>query len=131
MSRPSLPVPESRKSREISLYRQLLHCLEEEWEALRQSREEAILTLAARKEEILTQLVKVGPSQPGESPDEVLAALQRQTLAAQNRNRRIIIAAMEVIQDFLSRLQPETPGTYLAAGKVGSTSGASYFRRRA
>ena len=34
---------------EVCLYRQLLECLEEEWQALISSQEEAILALAARK----------------------------------------------------------------------------------
>jgi flagellar biosynthesis/type III secretory pathway chaperone len=42
---------------EISLYEDLLECLEQEWQALVNSQEDAILTLAARKEQILGEIL--------------------------------------------------------------------------
>jgi flagellar biosynthesis/type III secretory pathway chaperone len=44
---------------EISLYEDLLECLEQEWQALVNSQEDAILTLAARKEQILGEILRV------------------------------------------------------------------------
>jgi flagellar biosynthesis/type III secretory pathway chaperone len=119
------------------LLQALLDCLEQERQALIQAREEAILELAKTKETILAQLQHLRAGQPqataaGEAGHrETIRGLQRQALAANQRNRAIIEASLEVIQDFLAQLQPPGPGTYQAAGKLGLGSGAALFRRQA
>lgn len=120
---------------ETCLYRQLLECLEEEWQALISSQEEAILTLAGRKEEILERLALATPGERKEAPDSPedpdLYLLKRQTAAAQARNHRLIVAALEAIQDFLTHLHLAPPGTYQSAGKVEKTQANSFFHRQA
>ena len=120
---------------EASLYRQLLECLEEEWQALISSKEEAILALAGRKLEILERLTLANPKERQEGPespaDEPLYLLKRRAATAQDRNHRLIGAALEAIQDFLTHLNFAPPGTYQSAGKVANPQATSFFHRQA
>jgi hypothetical protein len=129
------PSPKSpARQPEISLYEELLECLEQEWQALINSQEEAILALAARKEQILGEILRVRDqkiSNPGEQEHELLSRLKRQAATNQARNHRLIAAALETIQDFLGFLQAAPPGIYHAAGKVEATPGNSFFHRQA
>jgi hypothetical protein len=116
------------------LYEGLLECLEQEWHALITSREEAILALAARKEHILGELLRLRDqktSAPGGPDQELLNRLKRQAANAQARNHRLIVTALETIQDFLGYLHSAPPGIYQAAGKVELTPGNSFFHRQA
>jgi len=120
--------------KEVSLYQELLECLEKEWHALLVSEEEAILSLAAQKEQILEKINEVALSpaqQSGDQEAEQLLRLKRHVAAAQARNHRLIATALETVQDFLGYLQSGSPGTYQAAGKVDTISGSSYFHRQA
>ncbi|MEJ2071031.1 MAG: hypothetical protein P8X58_11605 [Syntrophobacterales bacterium] len=56
---------------------------------------------------------------------------RHQVADAQSRNQRLIVAALETIQDFLRYLQSAPPGIYHAAGKVEATPGNSFFHRQA
>jgi flagellar biosynthesis/type III secretory pathway chaperone len=119
---------------EISLYEELLECLEQEWQALVNSQEDAILTMAARKEQILGEILRVRDQNtpiPGGPDQELLGRLKRQAAAIQARNHRLIATALETIQDFLGFLQAGPPGIYHAAGKVETTPGNSFFHRQA
>lgn len=120
---------------ETCLYQELLECLEKEWQALLISEEEAILLLAAEKEQILVKITEANPSPTALSPSgpeaKQLQRLKRHVAAAQTRNHRLIGAALETIQEFLGYLQSDSPGTYQAAGKVGATSSSSFFHRQA
>jgi hypothetical protein len=117
------------------LYQELLECLEKEWHALLISEEEAILTLAAEKEQILAKISEASSNQgaqPLRGPEsENLLHLKRRVAAAQVRNHRLITAALETVQDFLGYLQSGSPGTYQAAGKIDNSPGSSYFHRQA
>ena len=117
---------------ETSLYEELLECLEQEWQALIQSREEAILALAARKEQILGEILRLKDQEtPAPGPDQnLLNRLKHQAATIQARNHRLIAAALETIQDFVGLLQSAPPGIYHAAGKVETTSGNSFFHRQ-
>jgi flagellar biosynthesis/type III secretory pathway chaperone len=130
---PTRPHPQENPDRHpvLRLYHQLLQCLEEEWQALKASREDELLTLALRKEEILRQLLDLTSLPENLPPEAEVSLLKRRVAVAQERNRRLILAALEVIQEYLGRLRPEPPGTYLPAGKVAGASGASFFRRQA
>jgi len=120
---------------EIRLYQRLLNCLEEEWRALISSQEDAILAMAASKEEILKALSQFHPvgSEPdlGGGANKLLHQLKAQVAAAQVRNHRLIAAALEVIQDFLGQLNSAPPNVYQCAGKVETVPGTSSFHRRA
>lgn len=119
---------------EIHLYQRLLDCLEEEWLALIHAREEIILTLAARKEEILRLLSHRHPHSPSpaeETRTQKLLQLQQQVAHAQARNLRLTNAALEVIQDFLDQLNGGPPGLYQGAGKMETPPGTSFFHRQA
>jgi hypothetical protein len=106
--------------------------LEEEWLALIQAQEEAILALARRKEEILTKLSRLrGDRQvtaAGEETPEILQ-LQNQIAQRQRRNLSLINAGLEVIQDFLFQLNAASPGMYQGGGKVQTFPGTSFFHR--
>jgi flagellar biosynthesis/type III secretory pathway chaperone len=119
----------------IQLYQKLLECLEKEWQALVTSQEDAILTLAAEKEQILAEIVGGNPGLTGSRPNrpegEQLQRLKDQVTAAQSRNQRLIVAALETVQDFLRYLKSAPPGIYQAAGKVKAAPGSSYFHRQA
>ena len=118
---------------EISLYEELLECLEQEWQALVNSQEDAILGLAARKEQILGEILRVRDQKipnPGGQENELLSRLKQQAAATQARNHRLIAAALETIQDFLGYLQSAPPGIYHCAGKVETTPGNSFFHRQ-
>jgi flagellar biosynthesis/type III secretory pathway chaperone len=54
---PSSPV-KSDLQQEISLFKELLDCLEREWQALISSQEDAILALAAQKEHTLEKIIR-------------------------------------------------------------------------
>ena len=119
---------------EISLYEELLECLEQEWQALVGSQEDAILALAARKEQILGEIFRVRDQKtpdPERHEHELLSRLKRQAATAQARNHRLIATALETIQDFLGYLQSATPGIYHSAGKLDTTPGNSCFHRQA
>jgi predicted phage tail protein len=120
---------------EICLYRELLECFEEEWQALLNSQEEAILALATQKEQILGKIAAADPgrgiSDPRGQESKLLDRLKHQAATAQARNHRLITAALETIQDFLGHLQSAPPGTYHSAGKVETTPGSSFFHRQA
>jgi flagellar biosynthesis/type III secretory pathway chaperone len=119
---------------EITLYEELLECLEQEWQALISSQEDDILALAARKEQILGEILRVrgqNMQSHGEQEHELLSHLKQQAATTQARNHRLILAALETIQDFLGCLQSAPPGIYRAAGKVETTPGNSFFHRQA
>ena len=119
----------------IQQYQKLFECLEKEWEALITSQENAILTLAAEKEHILEKIAEGSPgltvSPPSGPEAEELQRLQLQVADAQSRNHRLIVTALETVQDFISYLQSAPPGIYQAAGKVEATPGNSFFHRQA
>lgn len=119
---------------EIQLYQQLLDCLEEEWQALVHAKEETILSLASRKEEILQNLsrLRLAPrssNDEGKTPD--ILELRRRIANQQSQNLRLINAALEVIQDFLIQLNASSPGLYQGGGKMENSLGNSFFHRHA
>uniref|UniRef100_A0A7V4LCE4 Uncharacterized protein n=1 Tax=Desulfobacca acetoxidans TaxID=60893 RepID=A0A7V4LCE4_9BACT len=79
----------------------------------------------------MTQLLNLASLPEGVPLEAEVSLLKSRVAAAQERNRRLILAALEVIKEDLGRLHPEPPGTYLPAGKVAAASGASFFRRQA
>jgi hypothetical protein len=119
----------------IQLYQKLFDCLEKEWQALITSQEDAILTLAAEKEHILAEIAGENPdltALPPSGPEaDQLQRLKHQVADAQSRNRRLIVTALETVQDFLRYLQSGPPGIYHAAGKVEANPGNSFFHRQA
>ena len=129
------PFPKSREpQQELSLYRELLECLEKEWQALVATREDAILALAAEKEHILEKIIALKRGEEVADPDgdaEALRRLKHQVAAAQARNHRLITTTLETIQDFLGFLKSAPPGIYHSAGKVETTPGSSFFHRQA
>jgi flagellar biosynthesis/type III secretory pathway chaperone len=132
--RDTLPPPENlAPPPELSLYSELLECLEEEWHALVNSREDAILALAAQKEHLLKKLICLNRDEGKSTRDdgEPLRRLKCQVAFAQARNHQLITTTLETIQDFLGCLQSAPPGTYHAAGKVESSPGSSFFHRQA
>ncbi len=121
--------------REITLFEELLECLEKEWQALITSQEDAILSLAAQKEQILEKIMaavssREGPDYP-ESDRDLLNRLKDKVGAAQARNHRLIATALETIQEFLATLKSPTPGIYQATGKVGTAQEIPLFQRQA
>lgn len=132
------PLPETLLQQEISLYRELLECLELEAQALATAREETILSLAASKEEILERLLGVKKARE-ENPLAAgkdaslgdLARLQRQVASRNLRNREIIAASLEVIQEFINQFLPPGPGLYRQQGQVEAGSGRTLFHRQA
>jgi flagellar biosynthesis/type III secretory pathway chaperone len=134
----SYPLPETLLQQEISLYQELLECLEQEAQALGTAQDETILGLAAFKEEILGQLLEVQKAREEKSFGaeskaglEDLAQLQRQVAARNLRNREIISASLEVIQEFINQFLPPGPGLYLQEGQVEAGSGRTLFHRQA
>lgn len=133
------PAPSPLILQEISLYQELLECLEQEAQALAAAQEETILSLAASKEEILERLLKVKKARaelPAPGADEAalqkdLARLQRQVATRNLRNREIITASLEVIQDFIGQFLPPGPGLYRQEGRVEAGSGRTLFHRQA
>ncbi len=128
---PSLTNP--ARPAEISLYEDLLECLEQEWQALIKSQEDAILALAARKEQILVEILRLRDQKTPTSagPDqELLRHLKRQAATLQARNHRLIATALETLQDVLGYLQSAPPGIYHSAGKIEATPGSSFFHRQ-
>ncbi len=133
------PEPSPLILQEISLYQELLECLEQEAKALAAAQEETILSLAASKEDILERLLGVKKARTEHPPpaasesalQEDLARLQRQVAARNLRNREIISASLEVIQDFISQFLPPGPGLYRAEGRVEKGSGRTLFHRQA
>lgn len=119
----------------IQQYQKLFDCLEKEWQALITSQEDAILSLAAEKEQILEKIAGGNPgltASPPSGPEaEQLRRLRHQVADAQSRNQRLIAAALETVQDFLRHLHSAPPGIYHAAGKVEATPGNSFFHRQA
>lgn len=130
----SPPPDRSTAQKGIFLYQKLLDCLAKEWDALITPQEEAILLLAAEKEQLLEKITGLNQVETVISPDipedAQLLCLKRQVAAAQTRNHRLITAALETIQDFLGYLQSGSPGIYQAAGKVETSSGSSFFHRQ-
>jgi flagellar biosynthesis/type III secretory pathway chaperone len=123
---------------EISLYQELLDCLEAETQALVNAQEEFILAAAARKELLLDRLLKMREAQAGEPEAlgahddmERLTSLHRQVAAINARNRDIAAASLEVIQEFLAQFQPTDPGVYRPGGQAISMPEAALFQRQA
>ncbi len=117
---------------EIVLYEALLECLEQEWQALVATREDAILALAAEKEQLLQKLITLNRGLNTAKPEAgPLRRLKGQIARAQARNHRLITTALETIQDFLGLLQQAPAGIYHAAGKVEAGAGNSFFHRQA
>jgi flagellar biosynthesis/type III secretory pathway chaperone len=117
---------------EIVLYEALLECLEQEWQALVATREDAILALAAEKEQLLQKLITLNRDLDTANPETgPLRRLKGQIARAQARNHRLITTALETIQDFLGLLQQAPAGIYHSAGKVEAGAGNSFFHRRA
>ena len=131
---PSSPV-EFNHQQEISLYKELLDCLEREWQALINSQEDAILALAAQKEHILEKIINDAAgrdlTEVTEADQELLKRLKHEAAQAQARNHRLITTTLETIQDFLSVLQSPPPGIYHFTGKVGAKLANSLFHRQA
>jgi flagellar biosynthesis/type III secretory pathway chaperone len=131
------PLMETLIQQEISLYQELLECLEQELQALNLAQEETILGLAAYKEEILGRLLGVKKTREEHSPPtgseadlQELAQLQRQVAAHNLRNREIISASLEVIQEFINQFHPPGPGLYRSEGQVAPGSGRTLFHRQ-
>jgi flagellar biosynthesis/type III secretory pathway chaperone len=131
------PLPETLLQQEISLYQELLECLEQEAPALTAAQEETILSLAKSKEEILERLLKVkqareqNPSGAINNPGlQDLAQLKRRVAARNLRNREMIAASLEVIQDFISQFFPPGPGLYHPQGQLDPGSGRTLFHRQ-
>lgn len=115
------------------LARQLLTCLEREEEALRTAGEAEILALAREKEGILSRLAAWQP--PSKDPGSAVAryipeGLRRQLTAQAARNRALLEAALETIQDFLHLLTPPGPGTYEPEGRLTTGQGGSLVHRQ-
>ncbi|MDI6852588.1 MAG: flagellar export chaperone FlgN [Deltaproteobacteria bacterium] len=122
----------------MNLYRELLDCLKEESQALVSAREEAILTAAGKKEELLDRLLRIKQERERGTqvadaglPGEQLASLQRQVVSANARNREIAAASLELIQEFLALLLPPDPGLYRPAGQAKPLQEGIFFQRRA
>ena len=129
--------PETLLQQEISLYQELLECLEQEAQALAATQEETILGLAIFKEEILEQLLEVKKAREEKSTGkenmagmEDLAQLQRQVAARNLRNREIISASLEVIQEYICQFFPPGPGLYQHEGQMEAGSGRTLFHRQ-
>lgn len=123
---------------EMNLYRELLDCLEEESQALISAREEAILTAAGKKEELLDRLLRIKQERERGTqvadaglPGEQLASLQREVVSANARNREIAAASIELIQEFLALFLPPDPGLYRPAGQAKPLQEGIFFQRRA
>jgi flagellar biosynthesis/type III secretory pathway chaperone len=133
------PEPSPLILQEISLYQELLECLEQEAQALATAQEETILSLAVSKEEILERLLGVkkartelpAPAANDAALEQDLVRLQRQVASRNLRNREIIFASLEVIQDFISQFLPPGPGLYRSEGRVEKGSGRTLFHRQA
>ena len=132
------PLPETPLQQEISLYQELLECLEQEAQALATAQEETILSLASSKEEILARLLGAKKArEDNPTPSEMepglpdLARLQRRVAALNLRNREIIAASLEVIQEFINQFIPPGPGLYQQEGQVEAGSGRTLFHRQA
>lgn len=118
----------------IRLYEELLACLHQEWDALLRADEEAILALAARKEALLQNLCELSPlTPPGEASPAGKAALEnlkREVATVQERNRRLIMTALETLQDFLQLLKSAAPGLYQPSGELKAMPGNPLFYRQ-
>lgn len=132
------PLPETQCQQEISLYQELLACLEQEAQALASAQEENILSLAMTKEGILEQLLAAKKAREENSAatgkDAGLAELtrlQRQVVTKNVRNREIIFASLEVIQEYINQFIPPGPGLYRLEGRVEKGSGRTLFHRQA
>ena len=132
------PRPEILLQQEISLYQELLECLDQEAQALGTAQDETILGLAAFKEEILRQLLEVKKAREEQSFEaennaglENLAHLQRQVAVRNLRNREIIAASLEVIQEYISQFLPPGPGLYRQEGQMEAGCGRTLFHRQA
>jgi flagellar biosynthesis/type III secretory pathway chaperone len=133
------PEPSPLILQEISLYQELLECLEREAQALAAAQEETILSLAVSKEEILERLLGVKKARTEHPPrgaseaalQQELERLQRQVASRNLRNREIIFASLEVIQEFTSQFLPPGPGLYRAEGRVETGPGRTLFHRQA
>ena len=130
--------PEILLQQEISLYQELLECLDQEAQALGTAQDETILGLAAFKEEILRQLLEVKKAREEQSLEaennaglENLAHLQRQVAVRNLRNREIIAASLEVIQEYISQFLPPGPGLYRQEGQMDAGCGRTLFHRQA
>lgn len=126
--------PSPRETPE-ELLRQLLACLEREEEALRQAEEAEIWAAAREKEKILSR-VAAWQSQTGISGREeaalaIPADLKRRVAFQAARNRALLQAALEAIQDFLHLLTPSGPGVYEPEGRLKPGGSGGLVRRQA
>ncbi|MEJ5329299.1 MAG: hypothetical protein WHT07_04020 [Desulfobaccales bacterium] len=118
------------------LARQLLTCLKREEEALRTAEEAEILAVARDKDDLLARLSawqarSEGALQGEGSVAQAIPEGLRRRLAAQAaRNRALLQAALEAIQDFLHLLMPSGPGTYEAEGRLRPGAGGSLVHRQ-
>ena len=124
--------------KEISLYQELLECLETETQALVNAQAEGILAAVARKELLLDCLLQMRRSRTDEPEPSVadehterLAFLQHQVAATNMRNRELAVASLEVIQDFLAQFQPCDSGVYRSGGQAKPVPEAALFQRQA
>ncbi len=130
MAHQSPAAPKTANPWEIRLYRELLACLEHEEQALKAAREPEILAAAREQEAILAQLAALPPQEGPREDAAALADLKRRVGAQLARNRAIITAALEVIQDFLDLLAPPGPGLYQQAGRLQAGPGNCILHRQ-
>jgi len=71
------------------------------------------------------------PAASAAALEKDLGRLQRQVASLNLRNREIITASLEVIQDFIGQFLPPGPGLYRAEGRVDPGSGRTLFHRQA
>ncbi len=126
--------PNPRETPE-ELARQLLLCLEREEEALRTAAEAEILAAARDQEALLTRLAAWQPPPEGgygggTAAQAIPAGLRRRLAVQAARNRALLEAALETIQDFLHLLAAPGPGTYEPQGRLTTGGGGSLVHRR-
>lgn len=118
------------------LARQLLACLKREEEALRTAEEAEILAVARDKDDLLARLSAWQARGEGELQGEGSVApaipedLRRRLATQAARNRALLQAALEAVQDFLHLLKPPGPGTYEAEGRLTTGHGGSLVHRQ-
>ncbi len=121
----------------MNLYQELLDCLEEESQALISARQEAILAVAEKKEELLDRLLWIKQDREKEAqvaaglPRQRLVSLQSRVAAANARNREIAATSLKLVQEFLALFLPPDPGLYRPAGQAKPLQEGVFFQRRA
>lgn len=128
----------TRFQQEISLYQELLDCLDAETQALVSGQEELIMAAVGRKELLLDRLLQVQQAHAGgpEPPAPVeegkrLAALQEQVAVINGRNRELAAASLEVVQEFLAQFRSADAGVYRPGGQAKPVPEATLFQRQA